>query len=173
MPKPAEDKKKQEELEQKIVADKKRQAIVKEEAKKLREQQDRQHKQVLIELDEVEDESIQSLIYADYKKQFNRERDAQGRLVFESQAQAVAFFKGQAQLNRSFLASAMNEDNTPTGFHMFSCGDGQLYQGTLAEIKAQLDGALKSNPGHQQLQQGLDYIESKLELDKKPNFKVK
>lgn len=170
-----------EELEKKRKAeldsiDRKRQALAKEETKKLRNQQDKQHQECLIRLEEDNEvKNIrESLIYADYKELIKRKPDNHGRLLFINQAEAVSFFeKLVMERGREFLASVIAADNTPTGFHMFSCGDGKLYRGTFQEIHDELSKAFESNPKHPTLEEGLNFIKSKLDAEKKLDVGIK
>lgn len=80
-----------------------------------------------------------------FKLKYGQEPEEDGSLVFPSQESAIEFFTDQASQKREFLAQQMR-DGKPTGFTVFSCGDGTLYQGTVEEIKSAIELANKANP---------------------------
>ncbi len=104
-------------------------------------------------------------ILSDYEKEFKQKPEDDGALRFPSHESAVTFFTQQAVLKRDFLVSQVTEDRKPTGQHMFSCGDGNLYKGSFVEIKQQLETALAQNDSPE-LRKGLKTIESHLYRDK-------
>lgn len=86
------------------------------------------------------------LILADYKIKYGLLPDEKtGALVFLSREEAVEFFKAQTKAGREFF-TAEHIDGKPSGFYLLSCGDGELYQGTLDEINAGLEAAIKKDP---------------------------
>lgn len=87
--------------------------------------------------------------------------DESGMLVFPSMESAVKFFTAQANLGYKFLAERF-ENNQPTGDCQFSCGNGQLFSGTLETIKSQLEKALELNPDDEKLATGLEYINTQI-----------
>ena len=62
---------------------------------------------------------------AEYKKKFGLEPDETGALVFPDQETAILFFKEQAKAQLTFFATKY-ENNSPTDFHVFTCGDSTL-----------------------------------------------
>ena len=96
-------------------------------------------------------------LITDYKKNFGRDPDENGALVFASRDEAIQFFDDQAQLGREFFCSEIR-NGKETGFHVFSCGSGQLYKGTLLEIRDQLTEAFSKDSGNEKLAAGLNEI---------------
>ncbi|TAL64731.1 MAG: hypothetical protein EPN84_02880 [Legionella sp.] len=81
-------------------------------------------------------------IVEDYNKKYPQsEAPKDNTLYFDSREDAVSFFTDQAAQKRVFLSMEVDENRKETGFYMLSCGNGQLYQGTAAEIQAQLNKA--------------------------------
>lgn len=74
--------------------------------------------------------------------------DKNGALAFPSLDAAIKFFTEQAVLGHKFCGTRVNHEGKPIepNFHVFSCGDGKLYQGSYAEITALLKGSAKTNP---------------------------
>lgn len=99
---------------------------------------------VTIKKHSINDEDWEK-IAEQFKQDFGRELEEDGSMVFPSHEAAVNFFTEQAAKKLEFLAMQM-QDNKPTGFAVFSCGDGQLYQGTIEEIKAAIEIANQENP---------------------------
>lgn len=81
-----------------------------------------------------------------YKKQFDLdEEESKKGLVFSSREDAVQFFTNMATQGLLFLLAEYKE-NKPTGFFLYSCGDGKLYQGSLRDIKKELEQVIKQSP---------------------------
>ena len=98
------------------------------------------------------------LILAAFKKLEGMMIDKKsGALIFESHEAAVEFFLKQAKAGYEFFVSEYIGDQ-PSGFHFFSCGDQQLYQGTLKEIKAQLEAEIQKNPTNNKAFEGLKLV---------------
>ena len=89
-----------------------------------------------------------------YKQEFKKSPDKNGALVFDSPQEATEFFKNRAAAGNKFYATKY-VDGKPMDHHMFSCGDGQLYEGSSAEIKLQLEAAVKKDPTNKLTQEGL------------------
>ena len=94
-----------------------------------------------------------------YYTQFNKKPNTNGGLVFSSDKEAIAFFTEQAKQGLEFL-SRKYVNGQPTEFHVFSCGDSQLYSGDLATIKKDLQSAIDKNPVNTKTQEGLKKIET-------------
>ncbi|CAM2973339.1 Uncharacterised protein [Legionella steigerwaltii] len=104
-----------------------------------------------------------SKIVDDYKKQYGREPDEKnGALVFDSPEEVTKFFMAQATAKppREFHCVYLGEDGKPMDKHVFSCGSGHLFQGSLKEIQDQIKNALKDDPENQNLKNGKAYIKS-------------
>ncbi|KTD51177.1 hypothetical protein [Legionella quateirensis] len=99
-------------------------------------------------------------IVEDFKKKYPNSPVENNVLIFPTKDDAIVFFTAQASQEppRKFLASELDQNGKPTGFNVFSCGDGTLYQGTLNEIEEQLKTELKDNPDDPNLKQGLATI---------------
>lgn len=99
-----------------------------------------------------------------YKTQFNKDPiikpDGSRLFSFESKAQAMAFFLECANKGRPFFC--MEEGAGVEGHHYFSCGNGQLYQGSLQAILADLKKALLASPDNASLQEGIERSSSYL-----------
>lgn len=97
----------------------------------------------------------------DYSKQFPRGKIEHGphgvKLFFNSKAESIAFFTQEAKKGVGFLAHSARD-----GEYLFSCKNGQIYQGSLADIKQQLALELQQKPKDTQLTQGLTKINAKL-----------
>jgi len=97
-----------------------------------------------IESDETQAKPLQTLdwqkIIAAYKDQFDLEAGPDGTLAFPDKKSATAFFKEQAALCLKFFCVLLPEKKD----FEFSCGDGQLYSGSLAEIQEKLKTALEN-----------------------------
>lgn len=85
-----------------------------------------------------------------------------GALIFPSHDAAVAFFEKQAIAGYEFFV-AEYIGGQPSGFHLFSCGDGDLYKGTLEEIREQLEIAIKENPQNTKASAGLESLKDIIE----------
>lgn len=85
-------------------------------------------------------------ILADYKKAYPKAKLDGDTLQFESRDDAVAFFTKQATATppRTFFMREM-VDGKETGFHLYSCGNGKMYQGTIDEIQKQLEAEPKTD----------------------------
>ncbi|MBA3537599.1 MAG: hypothetical protein H0T84_13495 [Tatlockia sp.] len=84
-------------------------------------------------------------IVDDYKAKYDKEPDKNGALVFATAEEAETFFTDQAVLNREFLTTLVDENGKPEGdFHYFSCGNGQLYSGSLKDIHSKLQTSLEA-----------------------------
>lgn len=97
----------------------------------------------------------------DYKKKYPDKEVKDNTLIFPTRDDALKFFEQQATANppRKFLGTELNgASGQPTGFHVFSCGDGVLYQGTLNEIQDKLKEAQKAKPDDPNIKEGLDTI---------------
>ncbi len=93
-------------------------------------------------------------IVEEYSKQYPQGPDKEGALVFPTMDDAVKFFTTQAKAGLRFFATQY-ENGAPIDFHVYSCGDKHLYQGTYAEIKAQLEAACKKDPDNTMTRDGL------------------
>ncbi len=82
------------------------------------------------------------------------------RFVFESKEQASSFFKEQAK-TQSFLCT--EEGKGFSGHNFYSLGNGELYQGSVAEITKQLNDSLQAagpgTPAGATIKQGLANFE--------------
>lgn len=98
-------------------------------------------------------------IVADYKKAYPDRPCENKRLAFNTREEAMDFFTAQAtkQPPRRFLAQE-HIHNEPTGFHVFSCGNNKLYQGSLQDIQSQLKTDLIKQPDDLNTKQGLELI---------------
>lgn len=107
----------------------------------------------------VESEDWKKII-EDYKKKYPENPIEKNTLTFPTKKDAIDFFTAQATTEppRKFLASEIDQNGKPTGFNLFSCGDGKLYKGTFNEIQDQLKAAQKENPDDPNLKQGLATI---------------
>ncbi|RUR18883.1 hypothetical protein ELY21_06575 [Legionella sp. km535] len=99
-------------------------------------------------------------ILQDFKKKYPDAVIKNNALVFPTKEDAIAFFTAQATQEppRKFLVAEMDSNGKPTGFHVFSCGNGTLYQGNLNKIKEQLKQDLQNNPEDPNLKEGLATI---------------
>ena len=107
-----------------------------------------------------------------YQKRFNREPDKDGALAFNTKDEAISFFEDQAQSKLKFLATQAVNDQL-IDFHLFSCGDGKLYKGTAAEIRAQLEQVIQTNPGNQDVVDGLAFFNSLLPVAPTPAVEMR
>ena len=80
-----------------------------------------------------------------------------GALIFPSHDAAVGFFEKQASAGYAFFV-AEYIDGHLSGFKMFSCGDRKFYQGTLDDIKKQLEAAMKQDPQNIKALEGLELV---------------
>jgi hypothetical protein len=78
-------------------------------------------------------------------------------LSFCSREDAVLFFEAQAKAGHEFLVGEC-VGGKATRFYLFSCGNKQLYKGSLDDIKKQLEIACEENPDHRQIKHGLEVI---------------
>ena len=101
-------------------------------------------------------------IIEDYKKKYPDVNIENNVLTFPTMDDAISFFKDQATCTppRKFLASEIDGSGKLTGFHLFSCGDGNLYQGSLQEIHNQLEAAQLEKPEDKNINEGLNVIRS-------------
>ena len=102
-------------------------------------------------------------LVADFKEKFNKEPNRDGSLGFSSHESATEFLKGQATATspREFHLAKLDQNGKPTNYHMYSCGSGHLFQGTLEEIKTQIKEALATATGDKtKLKEGQAYIDS-------------
>lgn len=100
-------------------------------------------------------------IVADYKKKYPDQPIKEDNvLIFPTREDAINFFQQQAAATppRKFLGTEIDESGKPTGFYVFSCGDGTLYQGSLNEIQDKLKEAQKENPDDPNIKEGLATI---------------
>lgn len=100
-------------------------------------------------------------ILQDYMEQYPEHPVQNDTLKFPSRDDAINFFTAQATNTpprKFFLSEHSRVDGKPTGFHVFSCGDGVLYKGTINEIQTDLKAALKANPNDPNLKEGLETI---------------
>jgi curved DNA-binding protein CbpA len=107
-------------------------------------------------------------LYQDYfKKWFHlrpepaNEKEGQlvkrGVLIFPDRASAENFLTAQAKEEkfpggpgRKFMFQQIGHDGKPTGYVAFSCGNKELYKGSLEEIKKQLEDHIKNpTPAHE------------------------
>lgn len=96
----------------------------------------------------------------DYKKEFNKEPDDKGVLIFPNLEAVLNFFTEQAKLGRMFLAAAITPEGKETGHYEFSCGDGKLYVGSFELINQQLQASLKQDPTNEKIVNGIKTIQS-------------
>ncbi len=99
-------------------------------------------------------------IIEDYKAKYPESPIVNNVLVFPTKDDAISFFAEQAAMEppRKFLVKEVGPDGKPTGFNVFSCGDGKLYKGTYEEIQEQLKAAQLENPDDPNIKQGLATI---------------
>ncbi|STX28211.1 Uncharacterised protein [Legionella beliardensis] len=100
-----------------------------------------------------------------FTKQHGKDKvEPDGTLVFNSRDEAKDFFKQQAegQPPKEFLVCEVDQNRKPSGYYVFSCGSGKMYEGAnLADIKKQVEEDLeksandKNQPANDKLQQGL------------------
>lgn len=79
-----------------------------------------------------------------FSAQFPDQIIAENTLSFPNLETALDFFTKQAQQGLHFLMSRYVNDAV-TDEHAFSCGDGQLYYGSAAEIEAQLRATISQS----------------------------
>lgn len=119
------------------------------------------------------DENWKKIVKA-YKEEFKQEpREEDGVLVFPSKEAAINFFEKQAAQNLEFFVTEVTPEGQPTGFHMYSCGNGQLYKGSLQEIQKQLQDALKQDPQNDKLNNGLKMIQNRMGIEQNPASKMR
>ncbi|MCW8398618.1 hypothetical protein OQJ26_07425 [Legionella sp. PATHC038] len=101
-------------------------------------------------------------IVEDFKKQYGKEPDKNGALVFDSPEEVTKFFLAQATATppREFHGVQLGQDGKPIDNHVYSCGSGHLFQGSLKEIQTQIKKALENDPENQKLKNGQVYIEN-------------
>ena len=90
-----------------------------------------------------------------YKEEFKTGPDKNGSLLFASEEAATAFFKKRAEAGNKFLTTWLNSKGEIVDHKLFSCGDGKLYEGTVAEIQSELQAAAEEDPDNEMTQQGL------------------
>ncbi|VEB32720.1 hypothetical protein [Legionella cherrii] len=101
-------------------------------------------------------------IVEEFKKQYGKEPDKNGALVFDSPEEVTKFFLAQATATppREFHGVQLGQDGKPIDNHVYSCGSGHLFQGSLKEIQTQIKKALENDPENQKLKNGQAYIEN-------------
>lgn len=84
--------------------------------------------------------------------------------IFDSKELANAFFAEMAKKSLFFLNAFVDMAFRDTGYYNFSCGTGQCFNGSYAEIKGALTSALKTDPENEALLSGLAYIDHQMGL---------
>lgn len=108
-------------------------------------------------------------IAEDYKKQFDKEPEQNGMLVFPNQESMDKFLNEQAAAGRKFFSVLVGPDGKLTNHFEFSCGDGKRYSGSPEQIRDQLMQALETaGPNQDKVQSGLDMINKHIQ-NTKPN----
>jgi hypothetical protein len=69
-------------------------------------------------------------IVADFEKLFHHGLEKDGIMLFSSMEEAQKFFKGQAENEKRRFFVTESENDKLLDHHFYSCGDGQLYEGT-------------------------------------------
>lgn len=98
------------------------------------------------------------------KKEPERRPDGSSVLVFDGLQQANDFFTKRAKEKICFLC--VEENKGFAGHNFYSCGDGNIYQGSLDDIIAGLKQSIAADASNKEAQAGLSYISSLLP---KPN----
>lgn len=104
-------------------------------------------------------------ILAAYREKYQKEPNENGALLFNSMEEVKNFFAEQAKAHpgKSFLIQEVDGESKSTGYHIYSCGDGDIYDGTFLDIKEQLEKKLgtlsKDDPEYGYVQQGLAFID--------------
>ncbi|WP_298626984.1 hypothetical protein [uncultured Legionella sp.] len=164
---------KEDKIRQKLIEERQKQEALGREMETARLEEERRMATALLEDDAspkpVEEVSFQPTgvepddwkkIIKDYNQQYPETPVENNVLRFPSQEDAISFFASQAALEppRKFLARELGPDGKLTGFNVFSCGDGKLYQGTLEEIQEQLKEAELENKDDPAIKEGLQTI---------------
>jgi uncharacterized protein YrzB (UPF0473 family) len=110
-----------------------------------------------------------------YKKKYPDKDRKDNSLTFPTREDAINFFQQQATESppHKFFATEIGANGEPTGFNVFSCGDGQLYKGTLNEIQDQLKEANKEKPDDPNIKEGLATIARALNPDQHSHAALK
>lgn len=95
-----------------------------------------------------------------YGKKPEQNKEGQHVFSFNTLQDARSFFKTQASQNLSFMMVEAGKGFS--GHNFFSCGDGRLYEGSLNDIKAGLESALKETQNNPKTQEGLQRIKTYL-----------
>ncbi|MDI9818726.1 MULTISPECIES: hypothetical protein [unclassified Legionella] len=99
-----------------------------------------------------------------YELEFGKKPEANGLLKFESMQAAEDFFDKQAKKGLEFFGTVIGADGKPIDSHMFSCGSGKLFNGSLQQIHDQVKSALEKDPQNAKLQNGLTLIQKRMPL---------
>lgn len=97
-------------------------------------------------------------IISNYNKKYEKEvPQTSNKLVFKSLKDATDFMKEQASDKKRFMAQLVNADGTKRDHYMYSRGDGTFYEGSAANITAQLrkeltDTLMKNPPLDQKIE---------------------
>ena len=131
-------------------------------------------KETLFTVQALSDSALdwQNLV-ADYTKKYPQFQIKNNILQFQTQEDAIKFFAEQAAIEppRKFLVREIDENAVLTGFCMFSCGDKNLYKGTLTEIHEQLKTAQNEKPNDQSLLEGITIISRMLNPNPTQDFR--
>lgn len=101
-------------------------------------------------------------ILAEFKEKYPNTPVDANVLTFATKEEAINFFKSEATKGHKFLAEEITQEGTPTGFYLFSCGDKNMYQGTISQIHDQLLEAQLKNPDDANLKEGIAKISALL-----------
>lgn len=112
----------------------------------------------------VELSSLMKAYIEEIKKEPEKRPDGSSVFVFEGLQQANDFFTKRAKEKICFLC--VEENKGFTGHNFYSCGDGNIYQGSLDDIIVGLKQSIAADASNKEAQEGLDYITSLLP---KPN----
>lgn len=107
-----------------------------------------------------------SAICAAYDARIKRKRPKNDLLEFRTISEAKDFFKSMSTEKVRFLCNEAGKGYG--GQNFFSCGDGQLYEGSLQDIKRGLQQSIDADKNNEDARMGLAFIESKL-----PGFQLR
>lgn len=113
------------------------------------------------------------LIVDAYKKEYPKNEIKDNLLTFPSPENAISFFKQQAKDTppRKFFASEFANGKS-TGNHVFSCGSGTLYKGSLDDIQKQLASDLAAKSNDPDLKAGMEQINRIISTNKTREFRL-
>ncbi|WP_156812547.1 hypothetical protein [Legionella tunisiensis] len=119
-------------------------------------------------------------IVEDYQKKYKKEPEgpAKNILSFPSEKEAMEFFESQAKAEppREFLMQKL-ENGKPVDDHVFSCGSGQLFRGSLKDLQTQVTQALageKDEAKRQKLEAGKNLIDQRVAaMEKSTDMRAK